>query len=110
MRTFKISTKFNLLLVGVIIFLSMMIGIVSYMQVKQIMHNNFEQSITYVSKVGYMLLEERFKGDWAIKDGELYKGNTKIVDQKAFVDEVGESIEGGVTIFQGRKGLLPIYS
>lgn len=106
LRAFKISTKFNLLLVGVILFLSMMIGIVSYMQVKQIMRNNFEQSITHISKVSYMLLEERFKGDWAIKDGELYKGNTKIVDQEAFVDEVGESIEGGVTIFQGTKGLI----
>ncbi|MGE7673058.1 methyl-accepting chemotaxis protein [Lysinibacillus sp. NPDC094403] len=70
------------------------------------MRNNFEQSITHISKVGYKLLEERFKGDWAIKDGELYKGDTKIVDQEAFVDEVGESIDGGVTIFQGTKGLI----
>ncbi|MDM5248513.1 methyl-accepting chemotaxis protein [Lysinibacillus sp. G4S2] len=106
MRTFKISTKFNLLLVGVILFLSIMIGFVSHIQVKQIMLNNFEKSITHISKVGYMLLEERFKGDWAIKDGELYKGNTKMVDQEAFVDEVGESIDGGVTIFQGTKGLI----
>lgn len=106
MRTFKISTKFNLLLVVVIICLSIMIGVVSYVQVKDIMRNNFEQSITHISKVGYLLLEERFKGDWAIKDGELYKGNAKIVDQVDFVDEVGESIEGGVTIFQGTKGLI----
>lgn len=106
MRTFKINTKFNLLLVVVIICLSIIIGIVSYVQVKDIMRNNFEQSITHLSKVGYLLLEERFKGDWAIKDGELYKGNTKIVDQVDFVDEVGESIEGGVTIFQGTKGLI----
>lgn len=106
MRTFKINTKFNLLLVVVIICLSIIIGVVSYVQVKDIMRNNFEQSITHLSKVGYLLLEERFKGDWAIKDGELYKGNTKIVDQVDFVDEVGESIEGGVTIFQGTKGLI----
>lgn len=106
MRTFKINTKFNLLLVVVIICLSIIIGIVSYVQVKDIMRNNFEQSITHLSKVGYLLLEERFKGDWAIKDGELYKGNTKMVDQVDFVDEVGESIEGGVTIFQGTKGLI----
>ncbi|MGG2055015.1 methyl-accepting chemotaxis protein [Lysinibacillus pakistanensis] len=106
MRTFKINTKFNLLLVVVIICLSIIIGVVSYVQVKDIMRNNFEQSITHLSKVGYLLLEERFKGDWAIKDGELYKGNTKMVDQVDFVDEVGESIEGGVTIFQGTKGLI----
>ncbi|MGG2081608.1 methyl-accepting chemotaxis protein [Lysinibacillus pakistanensis] len=106
MRTFKINTKFNLLLVVVIICLSIIIGVVSYVQVKDIMRNNFEQSITHLSKVGYLLLEERFKGDWAIKDGELYKGNTKMVDQVNFVDEVGESIEGGVTIFQGTKGLI----
>ncbi|MFJ7733409.1 methyl-accepting chemotaxis protein [Lysinibacillus sp. NPDC097231] len=106
MRTFKISTKFNMLLVGVIIFLSIMIAFVSYGQVKDILRNNFEQSITHISKVGYKLLEERFKGDWTIKNGELYKGNTKIVEQEAFVDEVGESIEGGVTIFQGTKGLI----
>lgn len=95
-----------MLLVVVIICLSIIIGVVSYVQVKDIMRNNFEQSITHLSKVGYLLLEERFKGDWAIKDGELYKGNTKIVDQVDFVDEVGESIEGGVTIFQGTKGLI----
>ena len=106
MRTFKISTKFNLLLVGVILFLSIMIGFVSHIQVKQIMLNNFEKSITHISKVGYALLEERFKGDWNIKNGELYKGDSKIVDQEAFVDEVGESIDGGVTIFQGTKGLI----
>jgi len=92
--------------VVVIICLSIIIGVVSYVQVKDIMRNNFEQSITHLSKVGYLLLEERFKGDWAIKDGELYKGNTKMVDQVDFVDEVGESIEGGVTIFQGTKGLI----
>ncbi|MBG9453862.1 hypothetical protein ABE61_07165 [Lysinibacillus sphaericus] len=106
LRTFKISTKFNLLLVGVILFLSIMIGFVSHIQVKEIMLNNFEQSVTHISKVGYALLEERFKGDWTIKDGELYKGDSKIVDQEVFVDEVGESIDGGVTIFQGSKGLI----
>lgn len=106
LRTFKISTKFNLFLVVIIIGLSIMIGVTSYVKVKDMMRSDFEQSIIHISKVGYKLLEERFKGDWTIKDGELYKGKAKIVDQMDFVDEVGESIEGGVTIFQGTKGLI----
>lgn len=67
---------------GVILFLSIMIGIVSHIQVKQIMLNNFEQSVTHISKVGYALLEERFKGDWSIQDGELYKGIQKSLIRK----------------------------
>ncbi|MBY0124514.1 methyl-accepting chemotaxis protein [Bacillus sp. S/N-304-OC-R1] len=98
---FKIGTKLNLLIVGIIISLSIVISLVAKYQVENAMMGAFEGRVKIVSKLGSSLINERYKGDWSIKNGELYKGDVKINDNNEVVDAIGEITNGAATIFQG---------
>ncbi|WP_167568933.1 methyl-accepting chemotaxis protein [Brevibacillus migulae] len=52
--------------------------------------------------LGYQYIEHKYPGEWRIKDGSLYKGETKINDNYELVDEIGQLTNGDtVTIFMG---------
>jgi methyl-accepting chemotaxis protein len=52
--------------------------------------------------LGGRYLNEKYPGDWTVRDGLLYKGETKINDNYDLVDEIGQLTGGDtVTIFQG---------
>ncbi len=47
------------------------------------------------------LLDSRLPGPWAIRDGQLYKGDTLINGNNEFVDQIGFLTGDTCTIFQG---------
>jgi len=51
--------------------------------------------------MGRALLNEKYSGEWSIRDGRLYKGETQMNDNFAIVDEIGALTGDTVTIFQG---------
>ncbi|WP_313893588.1 methyl-accepting chemotaxis protein [Psychrobacillus sp.] len=99
-RNFKINTKFNLLLIGVILFLTIIISLVAKSQINKVMNEVFTDRVEILSGIGYNWLDEVYEGEWTVKDGELYKGDMKISSNTDFIDEMGTITEGIVTIFQ----------
>ncbi|MDQ0233037.1 methyl-accepting chemotaxis protein [Metabacillus malikii] len=100
-KNFKIGTKINLLIIGVILFLSVIIGIVTGVQVDKAMNNVFSDRVKVVSELSYNWLDETYDGDWSLKDGELYKGDVKINDNHEIMDKIGEITKGVANVFQG---------
>jgi methyl-accepting chemotaxis protein len=100
-KNFKIGAKINLLVVAIILFLSIVIGVVSYTQINKAMQDVFIDRVKVVSGLGYNWLDETYRGDWSIKNGYIYKGNVKMNDNNGIMDQIGEITGGAVTIFQG---------
>ncbi|MFZ0444020.1 MAG: methyl-accepting chemotaxis protein [Bacillus sp. (in: firmicutes)] len=101
LKKIKISTKFNFLMIGVILFLSITISLVAKSQIEKAMMEVFTDRVKVVSALGYKWINNTYQGDWSIKDGELYKGNEKINNNNGALDEIGKISNGAVTIFQG---------
>lgn len=83
MKNFKrtsIRSKFNILIICVILFLMVTIGIVSKIQIKKQMMKIYEDRVAVESEQGLSILDEKYPGEWEIKNGELYKGTIKIND------------------------------
>lgn len=52
--------------------------------------------------LGYHYLDQKYPGDWSIRDGALYKGSEKVSENYGIVDEIGQFTGGDtVTIFLG---------
>ncbi|MEK5382400.1 methyl-accepting chemotaxis protein [Niallia sp. FSL W8-0635] len=100
-KNFNIRMKINLMIIVIILFLSIIIGCVTYFQVNRAMHDVFSDRVSVVSGLGYKWLDATYKGDWTIKDGELYKGDVKINDNSELLDKIGEVTGGIANIFQG---------
>lgn len=47
------------------------------------------------------LLDERYPGDWNLRDGKIYKGEFAINDNFEVVDPIGDLTGDTVTVFQG---------
>lgn len=101
LKKIKIGTKFNLLMIAVILFLMIIIGFVSKFQIEKAMTQVYTNEVHVVSDLGNEWLNESYPGDWSIKDNELYKGNVKINDNNDLLDKMGEITGGIANIFQG---------
>ncbi|WP_456276124.1 methyl-accepting chemotaxis protein [Bacillus sp. AK128] len=99
-KALKIGTKFNLLVIGIILFLTVVISFVAYSQVTKVMDETYTTRVKAVSALGYNWLNEKYPGEWSVKDGQLYKGDTNLYDNNEFADEMGTITGGAVTIFQ----------
>ena len=51
--------------------------------------------------MGAALLNETYQGEWSIKDGKLFKGETQMNGNFTLVDKIGSLAGDTVTIFQG---------
>lgn len=51
--------------------------------------------------MGELMLDTFHPGDWAVKDGKLYKGNDLMEENYELVDAVGKATGDNVTIFRG---------
>ena len=97
----KVGTKFNLILIVTVLFLTISVGFIAKVQIEKAMTAVYTDQVKAVSELGYNWLNEAFPGDWSIKNDELYKGEVKINDNNDFVDQIGEITGSAATIFQG---------
>jgi methyl-accepting chemotaxis protein len=100
LKKLKLGTKINLIVLGVIIFLSGAIAIVANVQITQGMKKATLEKVKSNLALAYQYIDEKYKGDWMLKDGDLYKGNVKINHNYEIVDKIGKLTNGTVTIFQ----------
>lgn len=96
----KLGTKINLLVLTVVLLFA---GIISYVVMNNMTHG-MKGIALEKAKSDLQLAEEYIDavhpGSWEIRDGVLYKGETKMNDNFDLVDRIAELTGDTVTIFQ----------
>jgi methyl-accepting chemotaxis protein len=96
----KLRTK-TLLLLAVFALMFLSVAIFTIVTVQDKVITTAHEKLKADSAMGKALLNARYSGDWSIKDGKLFKGDTQMNDNYAIVDSIGELTSDTVTIFQG---------
>ncbi|OLN22027.1 methyl-accepting chemotaxis protein [Domibacillus antri] len=100
-RKLKLGAKINLMVIGIILFLSIIVGAVVIQQVGAGIKQFAVEKAKGDLSLAYRYIDNKFPGEWAIKDGQLYKGDTVMNENFETVDKIGEDTGDTVTIFQG---------
>jgi methyl-accepting chemotaxis protein len=89
-----------LLLIGLAFFIGVSsIGSYSVLRIRTEVINSSHHKLTSDLSLAKALLNEKLPGEWSIQGNNLYKGNQKINDNFAIVDEIGSLTGDTVTIF-----------
>jgi len=51
--------------------------------------------------LSYAMLNDKYPGDWSLKDGKLFKGSVQMNENYSAIDSIAEMSKDSVTIFQG---------
>jgi methyl-accepting chemotaxis protein len=57
--------------------------------------------LTADHSIGYSLMDNKYPGDWSVKDEKLYKGEQIIEGETIVVDEIKKRTNSVATIFRG---------
>ncbi len=95
----KIKAKLVLSFTAVLLLFALFVFFLVYIEVSGIVTDNYKGNIQKNANLSLAFFNERFSGDWNIKDGILYKGDEKINDSTEFVDTVKEESGYYATIF-----------
>ncbi|WP_424767657.1 methyl-accepting chemotaxis protein [Paenibacillus sp. sgz302251] len=101
MRLKSIGTKISLIIIAVLLVFSVVIVRVVIDQVEQGIKRYAIEKARGDLELGNQVLTYKYPGKWNIREGKLFKGDTKINDNFGVVDEIGELTGDTVTIFQG---------
>jgi methyl-accepting chemotaxis protein len=98
----SLGSKLNLFFLTILLLLSCVVLFVVQSQLEKGIKAAALEKAKSDLALGYSYLDQKYPGEWAIRDGFLYKGDTKINDNYQLVDEIGRLTGGDtVTIFQG---------
>ncbi len=98
-KRLKLQTKFNILIIFVILFLMFSIGFVAKIQVEKQLLSIYEEKVAVEAKLGLSIIDEKYPGSWNVREGNLYKGVIKINDNNKILDKIGETTGGITNIF-----------
>lgn len=88
-----------LLLLGGLI-LSTTLSVTNYQSAKNSLIESAQSKLVSDLQLSFNYINEKLSGDWNVRDGALYKGNTIINDDVEIVDEIRELTNGNlVSIF-----------
>jgi methyl-accepting chemotaxis protein len=103
MRSISIGTKISFIVIGILLAFS---AVIAYEVIGQ-MQKGIKTFATEKAKsdleLVHRFIEHKYPGDWQIKDGLLYKGETKMNENFDLVDEIGQTTGDTVTVFQADK-------
>ncbi|HOV28215.1 MAG TPA: methyl-accepting chemotaxis protein [Pseudobacteroides sp.] len=99
MNIIRLRGKLMLFFGIVLILLGSTLFATAHFEASQIAKQSLNAKINADSKLGYSLIDEKYKGSWSIRDGKLYKGNNLINDDYSIVDEITKQTESFATIF-----------
>lgn len=94
--------KWNVLItsVTVIAIIIMLMGIYSNQKINDFVKDEKTEELKNYSSMGLQVFENSIDGDWAIKDGKLYKGNVLMNDNNAAVEEFSKGTKVIAGIYQ----------
>lgn len=93
--------KWKLLLSSFFIMLALIAAIlvVAYIKVGDLVETESKSELKNYSNMGLKLIDETYTGEWSVKDGQLYKGDTPINENYEVVDEFTDETQVLATIF-----------
>lgn len=97
----KLTMKINLLVLGIILSLSTVIGFVAYNEITKGVKEFATEKAKGDLKLAYSYIENKFYGNWEVKGDKLYKGSTMMNENYGVVDKIGKDTGDTVTIFLG---------
>lgn len=96
-----IRKKINLLILTCMLLMVSILAIINFIEAKKNFLESADAKLLSDLQLSLQYFDVIAPGDWAIKNNELYKGDIKINDNFAIVDEIEELADGNiVTIFQ----------
>ncbi|MDF2985993.1 MAG: methyl-accepting chemotaxis sensory transducer [Eubacterium sp.] len=95
----KIKAKLVLSFTAILMVFALVVFSLVYFRVSGIIIQNYQTNIEKNANLSLTFFDERFPGDWTIKDGVLFKGDEKINDTTAFVDTIQKESGYLATIF-----------
>jgi methyl-accepting chemotaxis protein len=95
----KIKLKLVLSFTSILLIFACAIFGFLYLGINDIITNNYQSNIKSNAAMSLAFLDERYPGDWNIKDNILYKGEHKVNDDTKFVDTIQKNSGYLATIF-----------
>ncbi|MBL0386722.1 methyl-accepting chemotaxis protein [Tumebacillus sp. ITR2] len=95
----KLRTKIILMFSAVITVGTASMGTFAGYSIKSDIVSASQEKLKSDLAMGRTLIEEKYSGDWELKDGKLYKGTTAMNDNFTVVDEISKATGDNVTIF-----------
>jgi len=95
----KIKTKLVLSFTAILLLFALTVFFIVYFRVSGVITQNYQSSIKSNANLSLAFFDERFPGEWEIKDNILYKGELKINDSTEFVDTINTNSGYLATIF-----------
>ncbi|KIL49522.1 methyl-accepting chemotaxis protein [Jeotgalibacillus soli] len=99
-KKLKLGTKINLIVVSIIVFLSSTLAIAAIWQINDGIKTFAVEKARGDLDLSYRYIDNKYPGDWEIRDGHLYKGSTLLNENYEVVDNIGSDTGDTVTIFQ----------
>jgi methyl-accepting chemotaxis protein len=96
-----VRLKLGIVFAAVVILLALSMGTYAYVTMKDKVIESAQEKLESDLQLGRKLLETRYPGDWSIKQGQLYKGDTLMEGDLSIIDEIGNLTSDSVTIFRG---------
>lgn len=96
----KLGTKINLIVLSTVLLLSVIIGVVVTREVTKGIKSFAVEKARGDLALSERYINNKFPGDWEIKNGQLYKGDQLFNDHYDIVDTIGNDTGDTVTIFQ----------
>lgn len=99
MKKLKLGPKINLIVLGIILFVSVALGAGVIQEVTKGIEEFAVGKAKGDLNLATKYLDEKHPGEWKVEDNQLYKGSVKINGHFSMVDEIGEATGDTVTIF-----------
>ncbi|MGJ7911923.1 methyl-accepting chemotaxis protein [Neobacillus sp. LXY-1] len=97
----KLGTKITAMVIASILLLSVMIGFVVNLEITKGVKEFAVVKAKGDLRLATKYINEKYPGDWVVKDNKMYKGKILLNDNFQIVDEIGKDTGDTVTIFQG---------
>lgn len=100
-KKLKLTTKMNLLLLSILFLVFVGVTLITSFIIEDKIKEVSVEKAKSDLHLSYGYIDSKYEGNWEVRDGILYKGNTVINDNEELVDEIAEITGGTVTIFLG---------
>ena len=97
----SLKNKAILAVTAIVVVACVMMGVIGYIRVEDAFAKALEMKAESNVQSLAEILNYRYQGDWHLRDGVLYKGDTNMEGADQIVDSLSAICEGKVTIFKG---------